>query len=348
MRRTNEWMKNGRWLRTGMTAIMLLAALGLAGAAAGGEDPSPVSTKVSVFRSGAVRVWGENHTYPDADHDRGEAYPRVQASLETATDMAFGGFSCIAALKDGGYRVWGDCSNVDFEELRRQAVKPAAETLDAVSIAAGYSHFLLAHKDGTVSAWGDNSKGQCKVPEGLTDVLAVAAGRWHSLALKKDGTVIAWGDNRLGQCQVPGGLAKVRKIRAGWFHSLALLEDGSLRAWGFNHDRQTEIPKNLPPVADIMAGAAHTIVLLANGDVRLWGSDDCGLVSTGNKLRGIKAIASGANHCIALGKDGIHLWGQNCFGQTSRPGIEGEVVAVFAGENTTGVILAQPEPEPQP
>jgi len=153
--------------------------------------------------------------------------------------------------------------------------------------------------------------------------------------------------------QVPPGcgektLAKVRKIRAGWFHSLALLEDGSLRAWGFNHDRQTEIPKNLPPVADITAGAAQTMVLLTNGDVRVWGSDDCGLVSTGNKLRGIKAIASGANHCIALGKDGIHLWGQNCFGQTSRPGIEGEVVAVFAGENTTGVILAQPESAPQP
>lgn len=330
--------------KVGILTILALSGGGF------GEDGRK-STELPVFRSGSAWVWGENHSHPD-DRNDWNLDPRHQVLLDNATSLAFGGSSGIAILADGSVRVWGDTPSPGLNEPQAVQAAPVEETHDAISIAAGYEHFLIAHSGGTVSAWGDNSRSQCLVPAGLDDVVAVAAGRWHSLALKKDGTVVAWGDNRLGQCNLPQNLTRVKLIRAGWFHSLVLLEDGTLRAWGFNHDRQTEIPQHLPPVSDIRAGAAHSLALLANGEIRVWGSDACGLVSTGNQLRGIKAIASGANHCIALDESGIRLWGQNGFGQTSRPRIQGKVAAVFAGENTTGIILTQAEagqaPNPAP
>ncbi|HHX18260.1 MAG TPA: hypothetical protein GX727_05320 [Clostridium sp.] len=50
-------------------------------------------------------------------------------------------------------------------------------------------------RSGAVLTWGDNSKGQCNVSEGLRDVVEVSSGYNHSLALLRDGTVVAWGDN---------------------------------------------------------------------------------------------------------------------------------------------------------
>lgn len=323
--------------------IPLWAYALLSVAVTGQTEPVRAPAGPPVFRSGVIRVWGENHTNPEPKDNWGRD-PQVQSAPETSADLAFGGSECLAMLDDGSCRFWGNPHTWHPEQQKFRGAPALEEISDAVSIAAGDSHFLLARKTGTVLAWGDNSQGQCQVPDGLAEVTSVAAGKWHSLALKKDGTVVAWGDNRLGQCQVPEGLAKVKRIRAGWFHSIALLEDGSLRAWGFNYDHQTEIPRNLPPVKDVRAGAAHTIALLENGDVRVWGSDACGLVSTGNKLQGVRQIASGDYHCVALDAIGLRLWGQNGFGQTGRPALDGEVVAVFAGGNTTGVTHADPKP----
>jgi len=62
-----------------------------------------------------------------------------------------------------------------------------------VKIAGGGAHSLALKSDGTVVAWGNNSRGQTNVPAGLTGVVSIAAVLYHSLALKSDGTVVAWG-----------------------------------------------------------------------------------------------------------------------------------------------------------
>ena len=43
--------------------------------------------------------------------------------------------------------------------------------------------------------------GQSQIPNGLTNAVAVAAGGYHSTVLKSDGTVIAWGSNTKGPPQ---------------------------------------------------------------------------------------------------------------------------------------------------
>ena len=76
--------------------------------------------------------------------------------------------------------------------------------------AAGVSHSLSIHADGSLWATGDNTYGQLGtsttswVPVGTDkDWVQVAAGQYHSLALKADGSLFAWGSNQFGQLGNP-------------------------------------------------------------------------------------------------------------------------------------------------
>ncbi|MDZ7815313.1 MAG: hypothetical protein U5N86_04680 [Planctomycetota bacterium] len=84
------------------------------------------------------------------------------------------------------------------------------------------------------------------------DVISLAASAWHSLALCSDGSVYAWGWNSRGQLglgddverDIPtlvGALSDKDVIyitAKGSGHSLALCSDDSVYAWGRNEDGQ--------------------------------------------------------------------------------------------------------------
>src|SRR5205085_2756993 len=91
-------------------------------------------------------------------------------------------------------------------------------------------HHVVLKADGTVAAWGDNTWGQCWVPEGLSNVIAVAAGGDHSLALTQNGTLIAWGDKSYGMDVPPPGLTNVVGIAAGLANNLALCAGPAITA----------------------------------------------------------------------------------------------------------------------
>jgi hypothetical protein len=80
--------------------------------------------------------------------------------------------------------VWGDTN---------APVNVPANVIAPKAIAAGGKHALALLNDGSVKAWGDNSAGQCNVPEFPTNVLTIAAGAEHSLALLSNGRVAQWG-----------------------------------------------------------------------------------------------------------------------------------------------------------
>jgi len=116
---------------------------------------------------------------------------------------------CAAALSMNQTVVsWGTCD---------QRIK---KTLggDQVALALGAAHALALGRDGTVTAWGDNTFGQTTVPAGLTDVVYIAAGDNHSVAVDAEGRVWAWGDNSQGQTTIPDSLrlstAELRAARA--------------------------------------------------------------------------------------------------------------------------------------
>jgi hypothetical protein len=177
--------------------------------------------------------------------------------------------------------------------------------------------------NGTVMAWGNNSKGQLgngttadsDVPvqvSGLSGVTAISTGDDGSLALLSNGTVMAWGSNEAGElgdgsttgpeecylhtpCStrpVPvSGLSEVTAIAGGYDHSLALLKNGTVMAWGQNWVGQ-----------------------LGDGGSGLEASSDVPVPVSG--LDGVTAIAASGLDSLALISDGaVMAWGENSNGQ---------------------------------
>jgi alpha-tubulin suppressor-like RCC1 family protein len=97
-------------------------------------------------------------------------------------------------------------------------------------IAAGGAHSLALTANGTVVAWGDNSSGQCSIPNGLSGVVQVAAGKNHSIAVKADGTIVRWGSTSSGLATIPSGITNAIQASAGGGHLLVLTANGPLGA----------------------------------------------------------------------------------------------------------------------
>ena len=188
---------------------------------------------------------------------------------------------------------------------------------DVAAVSGGWGHSLAVKNDGTVEAWGWNSRDanlsygqlgdgtttwvrQTPAPVvGLTDVKGVAAGYWHSLAVKNDGTVWAWGSNTSGELgdgtttdrliavQVLG-LTDMVAVAAGQWFSIALKGDGTVWGWGRNGSGQ---------LGDGNTTAVQSTPVQATG------------------LTDVIAIAAGSDHSLAVTSDGrVWAWGYNGFG----------------------------------
>ena len=224
-------------------------------------------------------------------------------------------------------------------------------------IATGGDHSLALCSDGTVAAWGRNSKGQLgknsminsSVPLAINTasgvsalfgktVVAVAAGYEHSLALCSDGTVAAWGSNWGGQLgnnsatdsSVPVAVntttgvsalfgKTVVAIAAGVYHSLALCSDGTLASWGYNTEGQL--------------GNNGT----TNSSVPVAINTTAGVSALFGKT--VMAIAAGAYHNLALCSDGtVATWGFNHDGRLGNNSTTNSSVPVVI--NTTSGVSA--------
>jgi len=221
-------------------------------------------------------VLGQNHSLISEFYPVQVKGPRGDNLLTGLKAVASGTYHAMGLHHDGTVWSWGSNSNGQLGDGTKES-KPfpvqviAPEGVGAlkniVALSAGVYHSLALRQDGTVWAWGDNSRGQLGVgpiafiytpvqvgsaAEGfLSDVIAISAGYKFSLALKADGSVWAWGHNEYGQLgdntkidrnipvQVlgPGGegfLSGIIEISAGESHCLALRNDGNLWAWGNN------------------------------------------------------------------------------------------------------------------
>ena len=186
----------------------------------------------------------------------------------------------------------------------------SAPLVTGAPLAAGASHGVALKLDGTLRAWGDNSRGQLgdgtfedrtsPVAVGSdADWIAVAAGQRHTLALKQDGSLWAWGDNGSGQLgsQIFSGNHTPRRV-------------------GTNNDWVA-----------IAAGDAHSLALKANGTLWLTGRNNRGQLGDGSVTSRTEfaqlglgtnwsRIAAGFQHTLALQNDGsLWAWGLNSSGQ---------------------------------
>ena len=202
--------------------IQVLSPLPVVNAIAAGGNHN-----LAVDDNGKIWAWGF-----DADGELGdgtavkndpfgEIIPGMVNSLTSIEALAAGNVHSMALRSDGSVWAWGDGthgqigdgkarSSAEDQQIPVQVVASSDLTdflIGITDIAAGFSHSLALKFDGTVWAWGNNSRNQVgdglsaiqTIPlqrTGLSNIIGISGGGLHSLALKSDGTVWAWGDNQ--------------------------------------------------------------------------------------------------------------------------------------------------------
>ena len=185
------------------------------------------------------------------------------------------------------------------------------------AIASGYSHTVLLHADGTVSACGWNGVGQLglgdqkdqDVPQripGLTRVQAIASTSNTTLALHHDGTVSAWGEDGAGMGLCSRRTAKTR---------------AKTLICSNNH---VVVPQKIAGVKNVVALGAtgyHGLFLHADGTVTALGENTGGELGVGDRkphytprkiagLRDVVQVTGGHTFSAAVHADGtLSIWG---------------------------------------
>jgi len=131
-------------------------------------------------------------------------------------------------------------------------------------VAAGGQHTCAIKADDSAQCWGDDSKGQSTVPEGLASVKSISAGHYHTCAIKADDSVQCWGMYTHVANDVPSALGSVKSISAGWWHTCAIKTDDSVQCWGDDVVVESTVPVGLSNVKSISAGGYHTCAIKAD------------------------------------------------------------------------------------
>jgi len=220
-----------------------------------------------------------------------------------------------------------------------QAVNPSpCNSFSAVE--AGGLHNVGVKLDGSLWAWGFNSKGQ--LGEGTTtnrsaptrigtntDWTALTSGFYHSAALRANGSLWTWGDNDAGQLGYISTLPKLAPTRvgtgtdwaaisSGYYHTAALKTDGSLWAWGGNSGGQlgdgTTTDKSTPTQIGtetnwtiVTAGGFHTVAIKTDGSLWAWGRNDKGQLGDGTTTdKSLPTRIGIDNDWVLLSANGFH------------------------------------------
>jgi len=194
-----------------------------------------------------------------------------------------------------------------------QCVGCACVDLSASStVAAGYSHTVLAKPDGTARAKGWNAFGQCDLSS-WSHIVQVSAGYAHTVGLKSDGTVVATGACDYGQCDV-GSWKDIVQVSAGYYFTVGLKSDGTVVATGACDYGQCDVG-SWKDIVQVSAGYLHTVGVKSDGTVVAAGWNGMGQCAV-SSWSGIARVAAGYHHTVGLKADGTAVAaGSSSFGQ---------------------------------
>lgn len=175
---------------------------------------------------------------------------------------------------------------------------------DIVAVSAGGYHSVYLHADGSVTAYGDNTYGQCDVTA-WRNVVAVAAGYRFTVALRSDGTLLACGSNACGQCDI-GGYRNVVDVAATNQAAVILFSDGTVAVQGETSMGLSAVSA-FTDVSRIRAGSTCIVAQKKDGSFVMASGINAGDFGTVNGWRDILDFDVGSVCIAAVKQDGTVL-----------------------------------------
>ena len=306
------------------------------------------SHSIALRNDGTVWTWGTNGYGQLGDGTTTNRYTPVQVQgLSNITAISAGNAHSIALRNDGTVWAWGWNGVGQLGDgtafIDRRVPVQVQNLTNITAISAGSAYSVALRNDGTVWAWGGNSRG--RLGNGTTassrtplQVVGENGIGYLNLFLNSNGNTTNNNNNN-----VPPTGFTTPMISAGNTHTVALRNDGTVWAWGSNDNGQLEdgtttsshIPVQVQNLSNITAISTtggilrghYTVALRNDGTVWAWGNNIYGQLGDGTtinrrtpvqvqNLNNITAISARSSHTVALRSDGtVWAWGRNRFGQ---------------------------------
>ncbi len=244
----------------------------------------------------------------------------------------------------------------------------------ARAIESSEDHSIALTEHGSVFCWGSNSRGQCRLPEGLNRCDHIACGPEWSAARQTDGLSRVWGygceglpwelDDRQIEAllrdharsldpafvyaltaRVPDLMLDSRdSLEHGTLyersHDARVLRDGRVICFGWNHMHQCDVPE-MPPATKVSCGTAHTLALCIDRSIVAWGWNAMGQICPPKALMGRTSDIEAIWHSSWAVDDrgDLHAWGKTKEIDTISLPVTDEAWLRFAASNLRRVKL---------
>ena len=220
---------------------------------------------LALMNDGTVKAWGANYYGQLGLGDNSNrSIPTTIPSLGNVKQIVAGEYCSLAVLDNGTVKAWGwnisGQLGLGYSDGNNICTPTTISGLtDVKRIFHRNSSTFVLLNDGTVKAWGSNSKSVLGIDTngsllltptvipGLFGAKQISIGRFYTVALLDGGTVKTWGMNNTYQLGLGDsddrnapttvqGLIGVNLLEAGATHSIALMNDGTVKAWGSSYE----------------------------------------------------------------------------------------------------------------
>jgi len=290
----------------------------------------------AVTTTGFAYCWGGNlGTLGDGTIDNRSSATRVldatngNQPLTNVVDLSTTGYHVCAVLKNSNVACWGDnnygqvgddTTGTRLSAVRvKNAVGGLLSNIQKVTVGTSFSCALT--KTGTVTCWGDNTRGQLGdnsddqqtsaatfVQLANSSILGqighISAGNHYACAVTTKGVMYCWGGGYIGNgqeideqtyhatqpvFQLSAPFSVATAVAAGAHHTCALTKSGTVTCWGTNALGQIGRGTNPEQI-----GAGVTVTMLTGGAT----------------LSGVVSLATGMQQSCAVTKTGaVYWWG---------------------------------------